>query len=163
MTSLASLCPRAHDPAIAMSLTLRKGATALSRANGCSVLACRPILRHGVRSIQVKAAPRGQSTAVNGVDLPISSTPESAASAGKLVFVSLGWLLLTDNTRQMPSSTLSALHTRCFRSLFPRRRTYTLEEVPWSGLVGNQTMYFFYFQIRRSMFSDKKDTRSSRR
>ncbi|QKX63564.1 uncharacterized protein TRUGW13939_10735 [Talaromyces rugulosus] len=64
-----------------MSLTLHKGATALSRANGCSLFRCQPILRHGVRSIQVKAAPRGQSTTVNGVDLPISSTPDSAASA----------------------------------------------------------------------------------
>jgi hypothetical protein len=128
-----------------MSLTLRKGATALSRANGCSLFRCRPILRHGVRSIQVKAAPRGQSTTVNGVDLPISSTPNSAASAGKHVFMTLGWPLLTDNTRQMPSSTSSALHSRYFRYLFPRRRTYTLEGVHWWDLVENQTMYFFYF------------------
>jgi hypothetical protein len=146
-----------------MSLTLRKGATALSRANGRSLSSCRPILRLGIRSIQVKAAPRGQLTTVNGVDLPISSTSDSAASAGKLVFMNLGWLLLTDNTRQMPSSTSSALHTRCFQFLFPRRRTYTLEGVPWWDLVGNQTMYLFSFQVPWPTFIDSKDTRSFQR
>lgn len=61
-----------------MRLTLGKGATAIYRARaGASAYR-----RHGVRNVQVKAAPLGEPTVVNGVNLPMSSTPSSASSAG---------------------------------------------------------------------------------
>ncbi|KAH8701850.1 altered inheritance of mitochondria protein 24, mitochondrial [Talaromyces proteolyticus] len=63
-----------------MGLTLGKGATALCRANG-RISCPRHARLHRIRSIQIKAAPLGESTTVNGVDLPISGTPGSAVSA----------------------------------------------------------------------------------
>lgn len=60
-----------------MRLTLGKGATAVYRARaGASAYR-----QHGIRNVQIKAAPLGEPTIVNGVNLPISSTPSSASSA----------------------------------------------------------------------------------
>ncbi|EEA23982.1 Altered inheritance of mitochondria protein 24, mitochondrial [Talaromyces marneffei ATCC 18224] len=60
-----------------MRLTLGKGATVVyrARAGACATR------RHGVRNLRIKAAPLGELTVVNGVNLPISSTPSSASSA----------------------------------------------------------------------------------
>lgn len=62
-----------------MRLALGKGATAVYRARASAYR------RHGVRNVQIKAAPLGEPTVVNGVNLPISNTPSSASSAGMLI------------------------------------------------------------------------------
>lgn len=66
-----------------MRLTLGKGATAVYRARASAGASA--YRRHGVRNVQIKAAPLGEPTVVNGVNLPISSTPSSASSAGMLI------------------------------------------------------------------------------
>lgn len=77
----------AYDPTVAMRLTLGKGVTAIYRAKVSPVsisIASAPLCRrNGVRCVQIKAAPLGEPTVVNGVNLPISSTPSSASSAGE--------------------------------------------------------------------------------
>lgn len=64
-----------------MRLTLGKGVTAVyrARAGACAYR------RHGIRNVQIKAAPLGEPTVVNGVNLPISNTPSSASSAGMFI------------------------------------------------------------------------------
>ncbi|EED17646.1 mitochondrial protein Fmp26, putative [Talaromyces stipitatus ATCC 10500] len=64
-----------------MRLTLGKGATAVYRARAGVSVSSPLYRRHGVRNVQIKAAPLGEPTIVNGVNLPISSTPSSASSA----------------------------------------------------------------------------------
>jgi Mitochondrial biogenesis AIM24 len=71
-----------------MRLTLGKGAAAIYRARAVPV----SLSRHGIRSIQIKAAPLGEQTVVNGVNLPISSTPGSASSAGRSLHCSMDLL-----------------------------------------------------------------------
>lgn len=70
-----------------MRLILGKGATASYKAKASPVTLSRAATlqlyarQHGIRSIQIKAAPLGEQTVVNGVNLPISSTPGSVSSA----------------------------------------------------------------------------------
>lgn len=83
LSPLPSSCftSQAHDLALAMRRTLERGALALRRAQALTRQA-----RHTSRCsrcIQIRAAPFGETSTVNGVDLPLSNPPSSASSAGK--------------------------------------------------------------------------------